>query len=140
MPWEVQVNGQTAENGQVSFSSVMGTGVPLALSPPRCSHSLTCLTAGHYGFALLKTVFSQSLLSLFLSLNSTSASTLPPTSALAYSKIHCKLYPRALLYNWSLKNIVDRERLVKWYTLCLFNVLVFILVWLEHPVCPFPYQ
>ena len=60
-----------------------------------------------------------SSVSFLVSVSSTSTSTLPQTSTLPYSKTQNRLNPRALLYYWSLKGRVDRERLGNLSTLSL---------------------
>ena len=141
-----QVNGLIAENSQVLFSSITGMcslsfQLSIETSAKFC-HWLPCLMAVHNHFPLHETIFSQSFHISFLICwvgKFYPVSTLPQTSTFSCSKTRNKLNPRAMLYYWSMKGRVDKERKDKLSILYLFPVLVLNPVWLEylvsHPSC-----
>ena len=136
-----QVNGLIAENSQVLFSSITGMcslsfQLSIETSAKFC-HWLPCLMAVHNHFPLHETIFSQSFHISFLICwvgKFYPVSTLPQTSTFSCSKTHNKLNPRAMLYYWSTKGRVDKERKDKLSILYLFPVLVLNPVWLEYLV------
>lgn len=85
-----------------AFSSPLGQLQDFAIDCPASRQSTTILP-----------FMRPSSLSLSVSVspgvNSTPMTTVPQTSTTSYSKTHNKLNPRALLYYWSMKRIVDKE-------------------------------